>query len=556
MAAMNPPTSGGGVESGAAERPSSSGPAPRGGLLAAAAAALVAVAVAAGSVANTSDAAHDAAVARVLGLRAQAWRAIDVVVGNALALAPIGTRSMRAEWGAVLVAAVAAALVATLATSLLAACADAPRTRVAIAAVAASTAAASAPWQLEAGAVGGAVTGAALVLLPLALLDGVLVRERGLRAMDAAVVGGLLGLATGHEPLAGACAVLACAARLASGDERRGLAAAAPAIATGFAAGLAPLVLSLARVRAAGEPLGRSIATAWAGENGGSANGTLTSFCRDEVGLVLGVAAAAGIALAMLVPRARPLALALGAVTAAGIGCAALGAPVGPVRYGAPLLAAFGCACVLAAVAMQAAVRAVTQARLPFARGSAAMILVLEVVLPVETADGTLTRLEARRGAREAAAAWNDLALGTLPPRTVVLLPDARLALRVQAAVLSGAVRADVLPVAIGAGHPLPWGRLADDAALVPLSRDLALAGAPGEASLSGLAAARPVAMIFDPRWGGAVARHLVPQVFFDRFEREPRGASDRRKALETWSPLRELLVQRAAGDPDLPALR
>ncbi len=548
---MNPPTGGGRAGREGADRASAPGD-----VAAAAIAAMVVAAVAVGNLGEQSDAAHDAAVARVLGLRAQAWRAIDAVVGNALALLPIGTRAMRAEWGTLLVAAGAAAVVATLAVRLLAVCADAPRARAVVAAVAASTAAASAPWQIEAGAVGGAATGALLVLLPLLVLDGALARGSGRRAADAALLGGMLGLALGHEPLAGACAVVTCAVRLAFDENRRDLRAAAPALATGFVAGFAPVAVALARVRAAGEPLGRCLATAWAGENGGTANGTLASFCRDEIGLALGGAAIAGIALATLVPRARPLAFALMAGAASGLAGATLGAPVGPARYGAPLLAAFGCICALAAVAMQAAVRAVTRSRVAFARGSAAMIVLLEVVLPVETADGTLARLDARRGARDAAAAWNDLALGTLPLRTVVLVSDPRLALRMQAAVVAGAVRGDVLPVAIGAGRPLPWARLADDPALVPLSRDLALSGAPGEASLSGLAAVRPVAMVFDPRWGGAVARHLVPQVFFDRFEREPRGPSDRRKALETWSPLRERLAERTAGDPDLPAPR
>jgi hypothetical protein len=552
MAAMNPPTSGGRTDHhGTASRSSP------GDGAAAAIAALVAMGLAVGSLENQSDAAHDAAVARVLGLRAQAWRALDVVVGNALGLVPLGTRSARAEWGALLVTAAAAAVVAALAARLLASCADAPRVRFAVTAIAASTAAASTPWQMEATSVGGAMTGALLVLGPLALLDRTLARQ-GQPSLEAAIVAGALGLAFGHEPLLGGCALSSCAARLATDRERRRelLRAMGPVSAAAFVVGLAPGLLALARVRAAGEPLGRALATAWAGENGGLATGTIASFCRDEIGWVLGAATVAGIALSCLLRPARSLSLALTAAVASGLACIWLGAPAGPLRYGGPVLAALGCCCALAAVAMQAAVRAIATARVPFAQGSAAMILLLEIVLPVETADGTLARLSPSRGRRAAADAWNELALGTLPPRTVILTSDPRLASRVQAAGVVGALRGDVLLLPIAAGHSLPWARLADDPALLPLSRDLALSGVPGEASLSGLAATRPVAMVFDPRWGGAVARHLVPLVFFDRFEREPRGASDRRKAVETWSPLRERLAQRAAGDPNLPAIR
>jgi hypothetical protein len=553
MAAMNPPTSGGRADR---DGTASARSWPRDGA-ASVIAALVAVGLAVGSVGNQSDAAHDAAVARVLGLRAQAWRALDVVVGNALGLVPVGTRSARAEWAVLLATAAAAAVVARLAARLLASSADAPRVRFAVSAIAASTAAASAPWQLEAASVGGAMTGALLALGPLAFLDRALASPRH-PSLDAAVMAGAMGLAFGHEPLLGVFAAIACAVRIAS-DRTRGrelLRAMGPMTAAAFVVGLTPGLLALARVHAAGEPLGRALATAWAGENGGLATGTLASFCRNEIGWVLGAATVVGIALSCLLPPARSLSLTLTAAVASGLASAWLGVPAGPLRYGGPILAALGCCCALAAVAMQAAVRAIATARLPFAHGSAAMILVLEVVLPVETADGTLARLEPSQERRAAASAWNELALGTLPPRTVILTSDPRLASRVQAAAVVGAVRGDMLPLPIAAGHSLPWARLADDPALLPLSRDLALSGAPGEASLSGLAATRPVAMSFDPKWGGAMARHLVPLVFFERFEREPRGSSDRRKALEIWSPIRERLVQHAAGDPDLPALR
>jgi hypothetical protein len=168
----------------------------------------------------------------------------------------------------------------------------------------------------------------------------------------------------------------------------------------------------------------------------------------------------------------------------------------------------------------------------------------------VDSADEALLRTLPR--ASGAAALWDDLAWGELPARTVVLVTDARLGRRAAAAQATGALRGDVAVVpaqtrGVAASHVL-----AEDAALVPLWRDLALAGSPSEASLSSLASVRPLAMAYEPRWGRALGRHLVPVALLDRFEPEPRGASDRRKALDLFAPKRVHLAQAAAKDPEL----
>ena len=54
------------------------------------------------------------------------------------------------------------------------------------------------------------------------------------------------------------------------------------------------------------------------------------------------------------------------------------------------------------------------------------------------------------------------------------------------------------------------------------------------------------------PRWGRALGRHLVPVALLDRFEPEPRGASDRRRALDVFAPKRERLARAASKDPEL----
>jgi hypothetical protein len=290
----------------------------------------------------------------------------------------------------------------------------------------------------------------------------------------------------------------------------------------------------------------------YAGERGTSAVGAPGHFVQGEIGAVLLAAAAAGTVLALLVPRARAAAAALVVMTAAGLACGWLGAPLGPTRFGAPVLAAVACACVLAGVAMQALVRAIAGARVPLARASAAMVLVLELAAPVDIADEAYSRSSVHpHGAPpwldSPAATWDDTAWGVLPPRAVVLVTDRAVWRRAAAAEATGSLRGDVTVVPTFAHGKLAAHVLARDGALLSVWRDLELAGAPGEASLSDLAGARPVAMAFTPAWTRDLAKHLVPAGLFDRFEPEPRGTSDRRKGLDAFLPKRERLARAVA---------
>ncbi len=504
---------------------------------------------------NVPDAAHDAAVARVLAFDPQPWRALDVVVGGLLGALPVGTRAARAAIGSGLVAACAGVLLYVLARRLLGVCAETRRLRFFVASIAALTPLVSAPWQIEAGAVGGSVAGAALTLLPVAL------------ACESApwpVVALALGLALGYEPLVGVCAAAGCAALVFSSRsahdftresqtvppdasrEARALAAAA------FLVGLTPWLLAVLRVRAAGVPLGPALADAWSGERGLSHGGSPAAFASAEMGLLLMALAASGAALAMLVKSARPLASAVLALVVSGFASAWLGAPLGPTRFGGPVLAAFAAACVLAGVAMQALVRAIGAARVPMARASAAMVVVLELAIPADRADDALVRAAPR--AAGAAAAWDAAAWATLPPRSVVLITAPPVYARALAALATGALRDDVTLVPTFLHDARAWSGLATDPALLPLCRDLELGGAPGEAALSSLAAERPVLMSYEPRWGKPVAKHLVPATLFDRFEPEPRGASDRRAGLDAFAPARDRLASAVGVDPELRA--
>ncbi|HEY8040536.1 MAG TPA: hypothetical protein VIF15_12110 [Polyangiaceae bacterium] len=503
-------------------------------------------------VGDVADAAHDAGVARVLGLDAQPWRALDVAVGTLFAAAPLGTRDARAAMGGALVAAFAGVTLYFLAREIAAACADAPRLGALTAAIATLAAVVAPAWQLEAGATAGSTTGALLVLLPVAALARAAAPGSRPPWRGAAFA---LGLALGHEPLVGATALVACAALVGAGAAvRRGLVTAwradARAIVACLLAGLAPWILALARTRASGAPLLGALGEAWAGDRGASLAGSPGTFVRTELGPMLGALAVGGVVVAALVPRARPLAAGLLAVVVVGFASSWAGAPVGPTRFGAPVLAATAASCALAGVAMQAIVRAIAEARLPFARASAAMVLILELALPADSADEALVRSLPR--ARGAAAAWDDLAWGALPPRTVVLVTDRRLWTRAASARARGSLRGDVAVVPTFAHGALARRVLARDAALVPLWRDLELNGSPSEASLSSLASERPLAMAYEPRWGRTLGRHLVPIALLDRFEPEPRGASDRRRALEAFAPKRERLARIAARDPEL----
>jgi hypothetical protein len=213
---------------------------------------------------------------------------------------------------------------------------------------------------------------------------------------------------------------------------------------------------------------------------------------------------------------------------------------------------------------MQAVVRAIARAprenpggrqetRLPFARASAAMVVVLELAFPARVADEAWTRAEQR--ARGGARAWDEAAWGTVPFGAVVLLSDRRALERATALRATGALRPDlaIVPITDLRGA-MAIAEIAREPKLAPFVRDMALLGSPEELSLSSLASARPLAMLFDPSWERALARHLVPAGLLARFEPEPRGSSDRRHALEVARPDLARLERLAASpcDPEL----
>jgi hypothetical protein len=505
-------------------------------------------------VTHTASAACDEGVARVIGIAPVPWRALDVAFDNLLALVPIGTLVARSQISSGLIAAASSVILFRLGRRLLFSGVGRGRAAIIVAAIAALTATLGNPWQTEAVMVGGSVTGAMLIVTPLALVAG---RDpEGCRTswMATAFV---LAAAAGYEPLDGMCAFAACSAFLASTSRsRRCLAAAwrAHGAAASAAAilGLAPWLVAIVHVRRDGVPLEPALARGWLGDASASVADSPTRFLQTDAGPVFLVLAVTGAAIAARFERARPLTAALVVIAALGLACAWVGAPAGPMRFGAPVLAAHAALALLAGVALQAAVRAAATARLPMARASAAMVLLIAMVFPVEAADDVLAQSAQDSESAEAATLWNEVAWGTLPPNSIVVVGDPSVLSRARAARGQGQLRDDILVVATCSGCEPPWREITREPSLVPFWRDIELTGTPTEGSLSFAAAARPLVTAYDRRWGAAIGRHLVPLALFDRFEVEPRGSSDRRRALDATAPARERLAKRAANQPDL----
>jgi hypothetical protein len=504
------------------------------------ASALLPAVVAALHVGNVADAAHDEGIVRTLGLGwTGVWRGADALVAALFLVLPLGTRAARVAFASAVVCGVAGAVLYQLARRLLAACSAEPggpdRLGTVIAGVASMTATLSAPWLLESTSVAGSSLGALLALAPL-LVAVEMQSRRQVTLLP--LLACSLGLAVGYEPLVGLAAVASVGALWLMLGSARSKLTVGPSVVAAALLGLAPMALSLAGKRSTlaimAAPLARS-----AGEGAPSAG--LTAFLHVEVGWFGLALAAAGIALALLRKQARAAAAALVVLAVMGLGSTTLGAPFGPARFGAPVLAAMGALWVLAAVAMHAIVRAVATARVPLATASASMIVLIEVTFPVLAADDSLQRLDAR--GPSPAAVWGEVAFGALPARSVVLVRQPRMLTRLLAARATGELRGDLTLIPLGdITGPLASRELHLEPRLAPLWRDLLLSEAPDEWALSSLAAARPLVLPIEPRWDRALARHFVPVGLLAIFEPEPRGASDRTRALDAFAADRERL--------------
>jgi hypothetical protein len=476
------------------------------------------------------DAAHAIGTIRVVAPGfTGAWRALDVVWANLFMALPIGTRVFRAGLASSFALAAFGIVLFLLARRLLDALS--PRThpllRAAFAVVGSTLATLMGSAQIEGMSPAGSVLGATIALLPLCVYS---THERAGAF--------LLGLAFSYEPDVAACAlpVLLFARR--------------PSLKTGaaFLAGLLPLTIVLFRsamptsvaidVRMIASPFGE-----------GSAHLVdLRALLSEELGLIVVILATVCIALCAL--RARRLGGALVLTAMIGLALGRLGAPQGPSRWAPCTLVALGAIAILCSGAIQEIAVQVARVPVPYARASAVMIVVLALAFPFKTADDTSWRVRDRM---DATSAWtSDVTFGIAPHACLIL--SVRPVVELLAALrASGELGRDAIIIA-------PYdvqGRMATkdilrDPTLTSLARDLFLSGLPQEYALSSLATQRPLFVAYDPRWDRAIARHLVPDGAFDRFMSEPRGQSDRKKALAAFADVRDRLLKATRGDAEL----
>jgi hypothetical protein len=507
-------------------------------------------------------AAHDAGVVRAVGLGwSGIFRGLDVLLGAPGAFLPLGTRALGAALASALVAAAAAAVayeiayafVSSVVPALFRAARDedgpdaaspgvSPSLLAAVPAVAVLAATLAPAWQSEASAPGGDVVGALVVLAAVAFAQRV--QHTSIRPLAF-----VLGLAATEGPFVFVAALASAVPRLGARPQAERRETVDAAIA--FALGLLPLAIAVATSQR--PPELALMARTFAVETG--ARGHVYAFANAEIGVVLLAIAAVGAVLAARIAEARRALASILLVIAVGAGAIALGAPSSESHVAAPILAAIAAVHVLAAVTLAAGVIAIARMKVPFAQASATLVVVLELVLPVRVADETSSRREAH--APRATATWDEAAWGTAPPGAVVLVPDRGTMRRAAAARATGSMRGDlVLVPAFDLDARQARRALATEPKLAPLYRDVALGIAPEELSLAQIAAERPLLASFDSRWDRTLARHLVPVGLASRVETEPRGASDRKRALDLFEPWKDRLVRVASPkrDPDLAA--
>jgi len=489
------------------------------------------------------DSAHDEATLRVIGLSfTGAFRALDTWLAAPFMMLPLGTRAFRASLACAVVTGLASLLTYLLAEPLFAR-EGKPTSRLsyAVTTLGVVTAMCSPPWQLEGSAVGGTVTGAALVLLAATL--GL---EKNVRSARVAFV---VGAAFGWEPLVGAMALVSVLVPLFFAGKMplaptRGRAF---RMAAAFALGLVPF--GLAFVGKAGSLALVARNATWQnlmGEGHG-AGPVWKLFARDEIGWLFLAAAALGTGLTVMRKESRARAAVLLTLTLGFPLTYALDLAHGPIRFGAPMLASLAAIGALAGSGLYELVLRVRTIQVPFAPASAALLVVLEWTLPVRAADDSFARRSAVSKNASYAFALN--ALGGAPPAAIVLVPSERILLRLQSTRASGISREDLefFPT-FDLKNPLARDAVDREPKLAGLYRDLALGIAPEEWSLSSLAAARPLLLMFEPKWKPGLAKHLIPDGLFSRFEPEPQGQSDRRIAMEKASKKRAFLAQEVAG--------
>ncbi len=459
------------------------------------------------------DGAHDASLVRALGLGAVGLPSFDALIAAPLLVLPLGTFVFRLALASALATGAAGAALHLVARALVGRVLgeESARLAVAVATLASLAATLSRPWQAEASAPLASTISAAAVLALVAVMlrPGVFVTQRAVvGSIDGQRARGALRMAT---PLVLAALIAIAFWALRRARSELVFADVAPTVASAF---------DRARVAA---------------------------FLIHYVGPVTSIGAAAGVVLAVISRPSRGCALALTAIALSTLACIAEGSAAGPERFDAVTLLASAFTNVFAGAAIASLVRWVARLRVPLASASAAMVAVLGAAFPAIALDESAIAADAR--APLEAIDWATAALGDVRPGTVVIGDEPRHMQRLIASTLVGEAPSDLAFVPLyDVGGKLVRRQINRMPELVPLVRDLTLTGLPTELAMSKLAAERSVVLLFSARWERALARHLVPDAALDRFEPEPRGTVDRRKALEVSEPLLAPLARVLAG--------
>lgn len=478
------------------------------------------------------DTAHALGAARTTGFGwTGAFRALDIVWAAPFEALPIGTRTFRAIVASAFALCLLGLVVHLLARRLIGSLV--PNARGTIAAMLATSASGMitlvACAQLEGSSPGGSVLGAVLALATmLAVLE---------RRVTWAFF--FLGLCASYELDVLACAVPALAL-LRQRPQKR--------VAVHFVLGLVPLVMAWAMRSHFPAPLANEASPFASPLGEGDTPWFDLRSLAEEIGPVGIAFACGGLALALLRKHARHLGIALFLAIGIALLLCRAGAPCGPSRFAPCAIVALACACVLAAGAMHELAVQVARIQIPYARAGSVMVVVLEAVMPLKTADDT-----ALRRSEDGTAEWSTDAVLPLAPHAVIVTsatPIVRILVALRAA---GELAPDVILVpANDATGRITTHAMLRDPSLTPLARDLVLDGTPQEYALSEIASTRPLFLTYDPRWDRALARHLLPQGAFDRFLGEPRGPSDRKRALDAFVPVRDRLARATRNDVEL----
>lgn len=488
--------------------------------------------------------AEDGAIVRDLGLLpADAEGAVSSVLTQLATLLPLGGRSLRASWVGVFALTVASRCLFGLALGLLE-----RRARFALNPLLALFA--SAIWGLGAGVLGAAVrVGGPMPALALVLLGTLLARrafERGdVRALAAT---GIVLAAAGAESRAAGLTLAVVTGALAVRERARG----GHRELWRSLAGLAGGVLLFGSLRVAG--LWDAAPSATVADRLASGLGLLSSAAQlperwaSELGSAPLLFACGGVVLGAARVSSRrelwPWALftALGMLVPVGRDWATPGAGL----FGA--LSCLGVA-VFFPLGVQALLRWFWASPLPFGRPAAVLTVTFATTLVLARTD----RAGVDRKPSAAPSVWSDEALMRLPPHSVVLLHEERLAMRLLAArVLSGA-RPDVivLPTPRLSARSLRDRELSDPS-LLAILRQLWVNGDVDAYALSALADVRPVFVEPSPAWERRLLDHLSPAGLWLRFAPDGVGSSERRAGAEQSRRVLRRARELAGGDPGL----